>query len=146
MDGNQVPTIHLTLFVDSADRRSLRIVERVEELCADCLQDEYELVVVDAPQHPEMVETFRVMVLPTLDVLTPGAHRHRMYGIHLDSGSAAKVFKLFKRHLQISLNTENQLRDAERMLRDSAMMLRDSQAMIDKLNRSQGEDPERRDA
>lgn len=56
----------LTLFVTGQTARAERAVANLRSICDDALGGEYELVVVDVLEQPQLADTERVVATPTL--------------------------------------------------------------------------------
>ena len=56
----------LSLFVTGSTPKSLRAIRNIRALCEDRLYGRYELRVIDIYQHPELVKSEEIVVVPTL--------------------------------------------------------------------------------
>jgi circadian clock protein KaiB len=56
----------LSLFVTGSTPKSLRAIRNIRALCEDRLCGRYELRVIDIYQHPELVKSEEIVVVPTL--------------------------------------------------------------------------------
>ena len=71
---------YFTLYVDSEDKNSVMVIDRLEGLCSKFLIDPYLLDVVDVQKEISRSITNNVLAVPTLDVITPGDQKHRFIG------------------------------------------------------------------
>ncbi len=68
-------TYHFTLFVAGQGSRSTRAIEKLRELAARALAEDFELVVVDVVEDPVAAETQKILATPTVIKGEPGPER-----------------------------------------------------------------------
>lgn len=56
----------LKLYVTGDTQRSERAISNLRQICERELHDQYELVIVDVLEHPQLAEEEKIMVTPTL--------------------------------------------------------------------------------
>lgn len=56
----------LTLFVTGQTPRSERSIRNLQRICAEELQGEYEMTVVDVVEQPQLAEDQKILATPTL--------------------------------------------------------------------------------
>ncbi len=72
---------HFVLYIDSAKPKSVHAANRLDHICHSyLLKEAYTLEVVDLREEPLRFEEQRIIVAPTLDVVTPQFQKHRFVG------------------------------------------------------------------
>lgn len=56
----------LRLYVAGKSKRSLRAIEKIQEIIAEHLEGRCELEIIDIYQHPEVLEKEQIIAIPTL--------------------------------------------------------------------------------
>lgn len=56
----------LRLYVAGKSKRSLRAIEKIQEIIAEHLEGRCELEIIDIYQHPELLEKEQIIAIPTL--------------------------------------------------------------------------------
>jgi circadian clock protein KaiB len=57
---------HLRLYVNRGSPRSLRSMQRVQQICDQYLQGRYHLEIIDIHEQPEMLQQDQIFAVPTL--------------------------------------------------------------------------------
>jgi circadian clock protein KaiB len=70
------PRWALTLYVSGASPRSAEAIVAIRKLCDEELTGRFDLTVVDAADHPDMVMRDHILALPTLVKHSPEPLRH----------------------------------------------------------------------
>ncbi len=65
----------LKLYVTGQTSRSLRAISNLRSICEEALQNQYELVIIDILERPEIAEEHKVIATPTLIKEMPPPHR-----------------------------------------------------------------------
>jgi len=61
----------LKLYVTGQTPRSQRAIANLKEICAREAEDEYELIVIDVLENPQLAEDEKIIATPTLVKLLP---------------------------------------------------------------------------
>lgn len=61
----------LKLFITGQTPRSLQAIENLHHTCRTVLKDQYELIIVDVLEYPQMAEDEKILATPTLIKLSP---------------------------------------------------------------------------
>ena len=56
----------LKLYVTGKTPRAERAIENLQHLCAEELEDKYEMVVIDVLERPQLAEDEKILATPTL--------------------------------------------------------------------------------
>jgi len=56
----------LKLFVTGQTQRSELAIENLRRICEEEFQNEYELIVIDISQHPQLAEDDKILATPTV--------------------------------------------------------------------------------
>jgi len=56
----------LKLYVSGQTPRSQRAIANLQRICAEALSDQYEMVVIDILERPQLAEDEKIMATPTL--------------------------------------------------------------------------------
>ena len=70
-DGSGPARYVLRLYVTGSTPRSARAIENMRRICAENLQDRYDLEVIDIYQNPEAARDAQILAAPTLVKLLP---------------------------------------------------------------------------
>jgi circadian clock protein KaiB len=61
----------LKLYITGQTPRSLQAIENLHYTCQKVLKDQYELIIVDVLENPQMAEDDKILATPTLVKLSP---------------------------------------------------------------------------
>lgn len=61
-----MPRLQLKLYVTGGTPRAEAAVANLRRICAETLRGEYDLVVIDVLEHPQLAEQDHVLVTPTV--------------------------------------------------------------------------------
>jgi circadian clock protein KaiB len=89
MEGRYV----LRLFIAGSTPQSARAVANITRICADYLEGNYELTVVDLYQQPQEAQSEQIIAAPTLAKLAP-LPRRRLIGDLSDTDRVLQVLGL----------------------------------------------------
>jgi circadian clock protein KaiB len=68
IDRAEVTMAHyvLKLFITGQTPRSTYAIANLTRICRDTLHDQYEVLIIDVPEQPELAEEDKVLATPTL--------------------------------------------------------------------------------
>lgn len=69
--GTRIPRYKLQLFITGSTPRSTAAIENMRRICAERLEGNYDLEVIDVYQHPESTRDFQIVATPTLVKVLP---------------------------------------------------------------------------
>lgn len=61
-----MPPILLKLYVAGESRRSKRTIENLKRICAEKLDERYDIQVIDVLEHPQLAEDEKILATPTV--------------------------------------------------------------------------------
>ncbi len=61
----------LKLYITGQTPRSLQAIENLRHTCQKVLKDQYELIIIDVLENPQMAEDEKILATPTLIKLSP---------------------------------------------------------------------------
>jgi len=65
------PRYKLRLFITGSTPRSTAAIQNMRQICAERLEGDYELEVIDVYQHPDATRDYQIVATPTLVKVLP---------------------------------------------------------------------------